>query len=267
MQLELRQLHIEGGTQPREKINEEAVAEYAAALRAGDTFPPVVAFHDGVVYWLADGFHRYHAHRRAGLDTIEVDVKEGTLREAMLYSVGANTDHGLRRTNEDKRKAVLTMLTNEAVAKDDEGKPWSDREIARLCKVHWDTVGKYRASLSETDSEKKASNDAAISNETTGSRVYTTKHGTRATMNTANIGKPKVKGRKKVGGIAPGASKPVIGHSKIAPRAALELPYDPHYAAKALVSVFGEEFIRHLIVQLNACLKGASHDAATDTVG
>lgn len=39
MQLELGQLHIEGGTQPREKINEEAVAEYAAALRAGDTFP------------------------------------------------------------------------------------------------------------------------------------------------------------------------------------------------------------------------------------
>ena len=61
-------------------------------------------------YWLADGFHRYHAHKQAGLDDIRVDLRQGNLREAILYSVGANAHHGLRRSNEDKRRAVLRLL-------------------------------------------------------------------------------------------------------------------------------------------------------------
>ena len=39
-------------------------------------------------------------------------------------------------------KAVLTLLN------DEEWSGWSDREIARQCAVHHDTVGKYRKELS-----------------------------------------------------------------------------------------------------------------------
>ena len=95
----------------------------AEALRDGATFPPMLACHDGLVYWLADGFHRYHAHRRAGLKQIQVDVREGMLREAILYSVGANAAHGLRRGNEDNRKAIMTLL------RDEEWVKWSNRDI------------------------------------------------------------------------------------------------------------------------------------------
>lgn len=37
--------------------------------------------------------------------------------------------------------------------KDDEWSQWSDREIARHCAVHHDTVGTIRRSLAKTDSE------------------------------------------------------------------------------------------------------------------
>ena len=63
--LSIDQIRIDGGTQPRVKINKEHVADLAAALVAGTELPPVDVFHDGSDYWLADGFHRYHAHARA----------------------------------------------------------------------------------------------------------------------------------------------------------------------------------------------------------
>ena len=98
-------------------------------------------------------------------------MRTGTLRDAVLFSVGANAAHGLRRTNADKRRAVETLLA------DAEWSAWSDREIARRCCVHHDMVAVARKSLADSASEKPAE------------RTYTTKHGTPATMNTANIGK------------------------------------------------------------------------------
>lgn len=63
----------------------------------------------------------------------------------MLFSVGANAMHGLRRTNEDKRKAVETLLADEEWSK------WSDREIARKFGVGHPFVAAVRSSL-ESDS-------------------------------------------------------------------------------------------------------------------
>ncbi len=138
MKIKLKKISIDGGTQPREDINEEIVSEYAEAMKEGDTFPPIVVFNDGVKYWLADGFHRYHASNKIGYLDIQAEVNQGTKRDAVLYSVSANSKHGLRRTNADKRKAVLTLLN------DEEWSAWSDREIARQCQVSPKTVSKYR---------------------------------------------------------------------------------------------------------------------------
>ncbi|MEX0661158.1 MAG: ParB/RepB/Spo0J family partition protein [Balneolaceae bacterium] len=174
--IKLNSIQIDGGTQPREDIDIDTVAEYAEAMKEGDQFPPVVVFNDGAKYWLADGFHRYHASNSIGYIEIEADVKSGTKRDAVLYSVSANSKHGLRRTNSDKRKAVMTLLN------DDEWSGWSDREIARQCAVSHEFVRQRRSSLSTNDSEKN--------------RTYTTKHGTEATMNTSNIGKRNIFGKK-----------------------------------------------------------------------
>ena len=131
-------IRIDGGTQSREKIDEAIVSEYADLIIEGTVFPAVRVYFDGVNHYLADGFHRYHAHRKAGLGSIEADVVNGTLREAILYSLSANHSHGLRRTNADKRKAVLTML------QDFEWQEYSNAEIARICHCSDRFVSKLR---------------------------------------------------------------------------------------------------------------------------
>jgi hypothetical protein len=170
IQIRLSSIRLDGGTQPRAATDPDLVGQYADALVNGAKFPPLVLYHDGSDYWLADGFHRYHAMDGCGLTSVPCEVRQGTRRDAILFSVGANAAHGLRRTNEDKRRAVLRLLD------DPEWSGWSDREIARTCQVSPDLVGKLRPAGKVTvgaDSE---------------ARSYTTKHGTPAVMNTSRIG-------------------------------------------------------------------------------
>jgi hypothetical protein len=169
MKLRIDRLRLDGGTQPRAAIDESAVRDYADALGSEAAFPPVTVFHDGEAYWLADGFHRVHAHKMLDWLEIESDVRQGTRRDAVLFSVGANAVHGLRRTNPDKRRAVETLLS------DPEWATWSDREIARRCGVSDKTVAPLRPRVTAEIPQLE--------------RTYTTKHGTQATMQTASIGK------------------------------------------------------------------------------
>jgi hypothetical protein len=89
--------------------------------------PPVVVFHEGADYWLADGFHRVCAAEQAGCLDVPCILKNGTQTDAQLFACGANLGHGLRRTNEDKRNAVRRCF---------ELQPrWSDGKIANHCGV------------------------------------------------------------------------------------------------------------------------------------
>lgn len=170
----LEQIKIDGGTQSRVELNESVVADYADVIRRGDSLPSVVVFFDGSTHWLADGFHRFHAHRMARAEEIEADVRTGARRDAVLFSVGANARHGLRRTNEDKRRAVQTLLD------DAEWSQWSDRYIANACGVSHPFVASLRPGSGGTGN---------ISSETPTDRKYITKHGSESVMNTENIGK------------------------------------------------------------------------------
>jgi len=160
--LNLNAIRIDGGTQSRVQIDMDAVADYAEAAKAGIEFPPVIVFHDGADHWLADGFHRFHAHKQAGKASIPADIRDGTVRDAILFSLGANCTHGLRRTNADKRKAVAAMLT------DEEWTQWSDRKIADACGVSNTFVSNLRKppevstvdTLGPEENEAKAANSA-----------------------------------------------------------------------------------------------------------
>lgn len=127
--LNLGVLVLDGRLQSRVEIDEDAVADYALALENGDKFPAVLAFFDGIHYYLTDGYHRYHAHKRAGKASIEVEVFNGTLRDAIFHATSVNSKHGMRRSNADKRKAVMTLL------EDFEWEGMSSSEIARHCGV------------------------------------------------------------------------------------------------------------------------------------
>jgi uncharacterized ParB-like nuclease family protein len=134
--VKLQEIRIDGGTQTRAEINNEAVAEYAEAVLEGAKFPPVDVFFDGVSIWLADGFHRYHAHKRAKVKDIQATFHTGSVQDALMFALSANTKNGLRRTNADKRKCVKIAMQNFA--------DWSDRRISEVCGVSAPTVGKVR---------------------------------------------------------------------------------------------------------------------------
>ena len=177
--LKLEQIRTDGDTQPRTALNDATVAEYAEAITEGAKLPPITTFYDGANYWLADGFHRFFAHKDIGALDIQVEVQQGTKRDAVLYSVGANSAHGLRRTNADKRKAVTTLL------EDTEWSKWSDREIARQCGVSNMLVGDIRKSyLKElTDADESESSLTDTRTVERGGKTYE--------QDTTNIGKKK----------------------------------------------------------------------------
>ena len=190
--LSLSKIRLDGGTQSRANINDDVVAEYAEKYAEDakhkiveNPMPPVTVYWDKSDYWLADGFQRVTALKSIGCKQVDALVINGTLRDAILYSVGANASHGLRRTNADKRKAVMTLLENE------EWIQWSNLEIARKCKVSEYLVRTLRKTLTSIKySEKEVTSDQALSNTADQQkRTYRTKHGTIATMNTSNIGK------------------------------------------------------------------------------
>jgi len=143
--------------QSRTEISEETVSDYAEAIEGGDKFPAVLAYFDGIHYYLTDGYHRYHAHKRAGKASIECEIVNGTFRDAMLHAVSVNSKHGMRRTTADKRKAVMTLLD------DFEWNMWSNAEIARQCGVSAPFVANLRSSgekpASDTVKYKTASGE------------------------------------------------------------------------------------------------------------
>lgn len=148
--IHLDQLTVDRDVQSRVRLDSTTVSDYAEAMKDGSEFPEIIVFDDGVLLWLSDGFHRVAAAREAGIDELKADVRVGGKREAILHACGANWNHGLRRTNEDKRQAVLLLL------EDSEWSRWSDHEIARRCHVSPTTVGLVRRSLSNLDSENCA---------------------------------------------------------------------------------------------------------------
>lgn len=140
--LQLSKIVTDGGTQSREGLDQRVIEEYAEAYTAKAPFPPVVVFHDGERYWLSRGFHRCAAAAKAGRATIDAEVRKGGQREAILFGVGDNAEHGLRRTPEDKRHAVKLLLA------DPEWAQKSDRWIAEQCRVGNKFVGDIRREMS-----------------------------------------------------------------------------------------------------------------------
>lgn len=137
-ELELKQIRLDGGTQVRASIKEEAVMRYATDLEGGAVFPPMRVFYDGTDYWLSDGFHRYHAALRIGIQSFLCEVDIGTPRDALFYGSTANNLHGQPMDNADKRK--ITMIFVE----DFEWGQWSNSEIARQLHVSPPFVAKMR---------------------------------------------------------------------------------------------------------------------------
>jgi len=140
----VRFIRTNSATQARVAMDQGAIHDYAEAMKDGARFPPVTLFQDADIYWLGDGFHRVEAAQLSGKKNIKAEIRQGGVREAQLFAIGANHAHGLRRSNADKRKAVNIMLD------DPEWGEWSNNEISKLAGVSHTFVNTMRTERVET---------------------------------------------------------------------------------------------------------------------
>ena len=104
---------FDAGTQARVRTDIKTCQAYIQSMQDGVEFPPLDVFSDGSSpkYVLADGFHRLQSHCSfRPTEPIRCRVHLGTVADAQWFAITANKTHGLRRTNEDKRKAVKMAL-------------------------------------------------------------------------------------------------------------------------------------------------------------
>lgn len=151
----LASLVVNNEFQSRVEMNDDAIADYADAIRNAGRwpFPPIKV----VRQVLVDGFHRIEAARRViaapetptdlrksllsvPCERVDVDPANHDITGlALQHALAANQTHGLRRSNADKRRAIELAL-----------KRWpdrSDREIAKLTGTSHPNVGTVRAEL------------------------------------------------------------------------------------------------------------------------
>ena len=57
-EISLDLIRLDGGTQPRAKINFHHVKMLEEQIQEGEKIDLIVLFYDGEAYWVADGFHQ-----------------------------------------------------------------------------------------------------------------------------------------------------------------------------------------------------------------
>jgi len=152
--LDLDLIRLDGETQPRAAISEDAIKDYAEEIARGAHLPPVDVMFDGKNYWLYDGWHRWHAARRAGEKKIRAVVCRGTKADAQWAAYGANVKHGIRRTPTDKARAVKLALAHPRAATK------NNSEIARHCGVDESYVRRLRPTKSPDPRGAKPNSDS-----------------------------------------------------------------------------------------------------------
>ncbi|MDE0316640.1 MAG: hypothetical protein OXM61_17275 [Candidatus Poribacteria bacterium] len=173
------------------QLNEDIVEEYRQAIRDyGEDdwqeewleFPKITADKH-----LWSGFHTIEAVKREFGEQyrVEFEVEGKTRDDALLLATKENGKRGRRRTNEEKRIAVLRWLTHK------KGKIWANSHIATQCNVSAQLVGEIVKNLT-------INNDSEIYDpkyKRPSKLKYINKYGKQATMETKSIGNNADSGR------------------------------------------------------------------------
>jgi hypothetical protein len=231
-------IRIDGGTQCRLVIDQPTVYSYLEAMKEGDVFPLMETVFDGSTHWLIDGFHRYHAYKLLGIKEIEIQYKPGTLQDAQIEALKANSKHGKPLTNEDKRNKVEMALTIEGFDKK------TNYEIAKICQVSQSFVASVRDPKVK---QKQKENDAK-------------RHVKKATENTSGTSSEKATPRENpYAGVAPDDDE--IKATELALVADQEAMYKLLEADDALATAHGEiKRLNHLNAQLEVRLHGLMNE-------
>ena len=197
---------------------------------------------DPPTYWMADGFHRYHAAQKAEKESLECVVRRGNLEDACWFSITANKTHGLRRSTADKQKAVKAALVHP------KSKGLSDEEIANEVGVSRKTVLEYRKKLEKDGTCEKVTS-------------RTGKDG--RTIDTSGIGKtrkPKVKSEKPTPATTPMEEPKAVSSDVVAVESA------PVTASEPEVPVAADQVEQEASVAHNDQVEPIPETSAVDVV-
>ena len=140
-ELPLTSITLDKRLQMRPKLNQQRVERYSELISEGVSLPAAIVFDDGKKKWLADGWKRYRACEKAKCEVLYCEVRNGTFRDAFLFALGANGEHG------ESRDAETIDAVMKAVFADDELRKDSDRKLAVVCNVSRATISRYRKKL------------------------------------------------------------------------------------------------------------------------
>lgn len=129
--------------QPRTKLDEDAVADYAAVI---EKLPPIEVFLVQAEnrFYVTNGFHRLEGAVKAGKDEIPAEVVgEGTVEQAILKATenASNRKNGMRLSRADKRRSIrLTLLCPGT-------ETWPLDRVAKHCGVSRELVADVRSEM------------------------------------------------------------------------------------------------------------------------
>ena len=114
---------------PRLREDDDAIERYRVSV---DRLPPIIVARGRV---LVDGFHRWQAHRREGLESISAtDLGNLTDVEILKESLKRNADHGVQLSTPDKKRNADQLYR---------GGTTDYAEIAELLSIKESTAKEY----------------------------------------------------------------------------------------------------------------------------
>jgi hypothetical protein len=137
----LNLIRTDDAIKPRLKLDQRWIEALAKAIRQDCKLPPVVCFYDGDNYWLADGLDRLEAAQLTEQETILVDIRQGSLQDAISYSKSSSQGNKEKRQIVDRFLGLLESMGKE------EKEYWSHQNIGRYCCVTSAYVGQRRQQL------------------------------------------------------------------------------------------------------------------------
>lgn len=155
VELDRKLLRKDDKTQPRDKLDRKYIEDLVCDWGKGARFEPALAYYDGQYYWLIDGYHREAALEKLNEAKILIEIHRGTLEDARWHSYSVNQHKALKRSNADKRRAIIGAL------KHPYGAGRSNVQIAEHCGVDEGTVRTWRKKL-ENNGEIKSSHKCAV---------------------------------------------------------------------------------------------------------
>lgn len=148
-------LVIDAEVQPRvDGLHKPTVADYRERYKDNDTFEPLVAYGTKKRAWLSEGFHRAEVYRLEKVETVEVELRDGTREDAIVNADSSNARHGLKRTAADKRRSIERVVRMRP--------QWSDRKVGDHCVVDHKTVGTVRREMTQVGNSPPSHNSETV---------------------------------------------------------------------------------------------------------